>query len=144
MYFDTLKVPKHNQTETQVDWTSLTQKRCIEVLTAFVVVLTAVSNFHCFPGLLTRNTPYDFVDSTQRKRICDAIAAASIVSNCAGVDTSRTLVLGIEEFQRFLIEHQGEHKTQEEVIALIQVILKDKIASSEQILFEHIIFLQNI
>lgn len=76
-------------------------------------------------GLLTRNTPFDYTDNTQRKRICDAIAAASIVSNCAGVDTSRTSVLGIDEFQRFLIEHQGENKTKEEVAALIQVFMQN-------------------
>ncbi|XP_035226303.1 1-phosphatidylinositol 4,5-bisphosphate phosphodiesterase epsilon-1-like isoform X2 [Stegodyphus dumicola] len=73
-----------------------------------------------FLGLLTRNTPSDYVDSIQRKRIYDAIAAASIVSNCAGVDTSRTLVLRLEDFQRFLSDHQGEPKTEEEVAALIQ------------------------
>lgn len=73
---------------------------------------------------MTRNTPFDFVDNSQRKKICDALATASIVSNCAGVDTSQTLILGIEEFQRFLKEHQGETKTSQEVVALIQVQYK--------------------
>ncbi|GFX94131.1 1-phosphatidylinositol 4,5-bisphosphate phosphodiesterase epsilon-1 [Trichonephila clavipes] len=72
-------------------------------------------------GLLTRNTPYDYMDNTQHKKICDALAAASIVTNCAGVDTSKTLVLGVEEFQRFLSEQQGEQKTEHEVISLIRV-----------------------
>ncbi|KAG8182202.1 hypothetical protein JTE90_004139 [Oedothorax gibbosus] len=71
-------------------------------------------------GLLTRNTPFDYLDNSQHKKICDAIAAASIVTNCAGVDTSRTLVLGPEEFRRFLAEHQGEHRTEEEVAQLVQ------------------------
>ncbi|CAL1293730.1 unnamed protein product [Larinioides sclopetarius] len=71
-------------------------------------------------GLLTRNTPFDYMDNTQHKKICDALAAASIVTNCAGVDTSKTLVLGVEEFQRFLGEQQGEQKTEKEVVALIR------------------------
>ncbi|GIY69208.1 hypothetical protein CDAR_370871 [Caerostris darwini] len=71
-------------------------------------------------GLLTRNTPFDFMDNTQHKKICDALAAASIVTNCAGVDTSKTLVLGVEEFQRFLEEQQGERRSEQEVISLIR------------------------
>ncbi|XP_023223275.1 1-phosphatidylinositol 4,5-bisphosphate phosphodiesterase epsilon-1-like isoform X2 [Centruroides sculpturatus] len=71
-------------------------------------------------GLLTRNTPFDFYENNQKKKICDAIAAASIVSNCAGVDTSKTLVLGVQEFQSFLYTNQGERVSEKQLISLIQ------------------------
>lgn len=74
---------------------------------------------HC-PGLLTRCSKYDHVDPEQKK-ICDAIATASIVSNCAGVDSSKRLVLERADFQKFLETHQGEILTDNEVVQLIQV-----------------------
>ena len=46
-------------------------------------------------GLLTRNTSLDllvFRNNCQKKKIFDAIAAASIVTNCAGVDSSKSQV----------------------------------------------------
>ena len=47
-------------------------------------------------GLLTRNTPLDmlvFRNNCQKKKIFDAIAVASIVTNCAGVDTTKSQVI---------------------------------------------------
>nr|XP_042900346.1 1-phosphatidylinositol 4,5-bisphosphate phosphodiesterase epsilon-1 [Parasteatoda tepidariorum] len=69
-------------------------------------------------GLLTRNTSMDLKD--QHKKILDAIATASIVSNSAGVDTSKTLILDLQQFKYFLREEQGEKKCDQEVILLIQ------------------------
>lgn len=46
-------------------------------------------------GLLTRNTSLDLLvsrNNSQKKKIFDAIAAASIVTNCAGVDSSKSQV----------------------------------------------------
>ena len=46
-------------------------------------------------GLLTRNTSLDllvFRNNFQKKKIFDAIAAASIVTNCAGIDSSKSQV----------------------------------------------------
>nr|XP_053646962.1 1-phosphatidylinositol 4,5-bisphosphate phosphodiesterase epsilon-1-like [Cherax quadricarinatus] len=46
-------------------------------------------------GLLTRNTSLDllvFRNNCQKKKIFDAIAAASIVTNCAGVESSKSQV----------------------------------------------------
>ena len=47
-------------------------------------------------GLLTRNTSLDllvFKNNCRKKKIFDAIAAASIVTNCAGVDSSKSQVI---------------------------------------------------
>lgn len=71
-------------------------------------------------GLLSRNTPFDYHSNNQRKKICDAIAAASIVTNCTGVDTSKVMVMGIVEFQNFLATNQGENLSHEQVAALIK------------------------
>ncbi|XP_064469144.1 uncharacterized protein LOC135383352 [Ornithodoros turicata] len=81
-------------------------------------------------GLLTRSTRYDYVDPEQKK-ICDAIATASIVSNCAGVDSSKRLVLERADFQKFLETHQGEILTEAQALSLIQrhepdPVLKEK------------------
>ncbi|XP_022238999.1 1-phosphatidylinositol 4,5-bisphosphate phosphodiesterase epsilon-1-like [Limulus polyphemus] len=71
-------------------------------------------------GLLTRNTPFDLHVNSQRKKSCDAIAAASIVSNCAGLESSQVMVIGLREFQSFLAHHQGEELSDLDVAALIQ------------------------
>jgi hypothetical protein len=57
----------------------------------------------------------------QKKKIFDAIAAASIVSNCAGVDTSKSQVITLATFVKFLETRQMEQHTEDEVKALIQV-----------------------
>jgi phosphatidylinositol phospholipase C, epsilon len=72
-------------------------------------------------GLLTRNSSQDLQDnlSGNKKKIFDAIASASIVNNCAGVDTSKSQVLTAANFAKFLATKQMESKTDEEVKLLI-------------------------
>ncbi|KAG8224032.1 hypothetical protein J437_LFUL001109 [Ladona fulva] len=82
-------------------------------------------------GLLTRNSSLDLATednfkggpglaALKKKKIFDAIAAASIVSNCAGIDTSRSQVITLATFTKFLETRQMEHHTEEEVKSLIQ------------------------
>ncbi|XP_067003645.2 1-phosphatidylinositol 4,5-bisphosphate phosphodiesterase epsilon-1 isoform X2 [Anabrus simplex] len=76
-------------------------------------------------GLLTRNSSLDLYEykssgNLQKKKIFDAIAAASIVSNCAGVDTSKSQVITLSAFTKFLETRQMEQRTEEEVKALVQ------------------------
>ncbi|XP_065340527.1 uncharacterized protein LOC135939859 isoform X4 [Cloeon dipterum] len=73
-------------------------------------------------GLLTRNSSNDLLDKglSNKKKIFDAIAAASIVSNCAGVDTSKSQVITLASFCKFLETKQMEQHSEEEVKALIQ------------------------
>ncbi|XP_071449033.1 1-phosphatidylinositol 4,5-bisphosphate phosphodiesterase epsilon-1-like [Hetaerina americana] len=82
-------------------------------------------------GLLTRNSSLDLATednfkggpglaALKKKKIFDAIAAASIVSNCAGIDTSRSQVITTATFWKFLETRQLEHHTEDEVKALIQ------------------------
>jgi phosphatidylinositol phospholipase C epsilon len=75
---------------------------------------------------LTRNSSLDLFEykssaNLQKKKIFDAIAAASIVSNCAGVDTSKSQVITLATFVKFLETRQMEQHTEDEVKALIQV-----------------------
>lgn len=73
-------------------------------------------------GLLTRNSPFDQNEETyQKTRICDAIAAASIVANSAGIDTLKTLLLTATDFHAFIITYQCENLTLDEVKALIRI-----------------------
>jgi phosphatidylinositol phospholipase C epsilon len=77
-------------------------------------------------GLLTRNSSVDLFEykssaNLQKKKIFDAIAAASIVSNCAGVDTSKSQVITLPTFVKFLETRQMEQHSEDEVKALIQV-----------------------
>ena len=86
-------------------------------------------------GLLTRNTPFDFDEANhQRIKICDAIAAASIVSNCAGVDTLKTLLLTANDFHAFLVTYQGEDLSLEEVKNLIQTFEPDPVIKKKNCL----------
>ena len=62
-----------------------------------------------------RNTP-----AMQKKKIFDAIATSSIVTNCAGVDTSKSQVITLNNFAKFLETKQLELHTEEEVKDLIQ------------------------
>nr|XP_024217236.1 1-phosphatidylinositol 4,5-bisphosphate phosphodiesterase epsilon-1 [Halyomorpha halys] len=76
-------------------------------------------------GLLTRNSSADLMDyrntpAMQKKKIFDAIATSSIVTNCAGVDTSKSQVITLSNFAKFLETKQLEQHTEEEVKELIQ------------------------
>ncbi|KAL1439330.1 hypothetical protein MTO96_010351 [Rhipicephalus appendiculatus] len=84
-------------------------------------------------GLLTRTSKYEYVDPEQKK-ICDAIATASIVSNCAGVDSSKRLVLECADFKKFLATRQKEELTEEEVIRLIQRHEPDNVLREKNLL----------
>jgi phosphatidylinositol phospholipase C epsilon len=78
------------------------------------------------PGLLTRNNSIDCHEyrtssNLQKKQIFDAVAAASIVNNCSGVDTSKSQVITLATFTKFLESRQQEKLTDEEIKALIKV-----------------------
>lgn len=78
------------------------------------------------PGLLTRNNSIDCHEyktgsNLQKKQIFDAVAAASIVNNCSGVDTSKSQVITLATFTKFLESRQQEKLNDEEIKALIKV-----------------------
>lgn len=56
-----------------------------------------------------------------QKKIFDAIAAASIFTNCAGIDTNNSQVITISTFTKFLETRQMEVWTEDQVKALIHV-----------------------
>ncbi|XP_062591377.1 uncharacterized protein LOC134252848 isoform X1 [Saccostrea cucullata] len=71
--------------------------------------------------IITRNSSYDRTkDNQQRRKICDALAVASIVANCAGVESNQNRCLGLREFREFLEDYQEEHLEDEDIIELIQ------------------------
>ncbi|KAK3797679.1 hypothetical protein RRG08_054698 [Elysia crispata] len=70
---------------------------------------------------ITRITPQDLrVESQQRHKICDALAVSSIISNCAGVDTSHSSYLTPTELHDFLVNFQEEHLEQDEITELVR------------------------
>ncbi|XP_072761213.1 1-phosphatidylinositol 4,5-bisphosphate phosphodiesterase epsilon-1 isoform X2 [Anoplolepis gracilipes] len=79
-------------------------------------------------GLLTRNNSIDCHEyktssNLQKKQIFDAVAAASIVNNCcmdAGVDPSKSQVITLATFTKFLESRQQEKLSDEEIKALIK------------------------
>jgi len=82
------------------------------------------------PGLLTRNNSIDCHEyktgsNLQKKQIFDAVAAASIVNNCSGVDTSKSQVITLATFTKFLESRQQEKMSDDEIKALIKVNVYD-------------------
>ncbi|XP_075223466.1 1-phosphatidylinositol 4,5-bisphosphate phosphodiesterase epsilon-1-like isoform X4 [Lycorma delicatula] len=76
-------------------------------------------------GPLTRNSSADLMEykntpAQQKKKIFDAITASSIICNCAGVDTSKSQVITLANFQKFLESKQMEQYTEDEVKDLIK------------------------
>lgn len=74
-------------------------------------------------GLLTRNSSLEteFTDKQcAQKKIFDGMSAASIVSNCAGIDTSNTQVITISTLKKFLETRQMEVKSDDEIRAIIK------------------------
>ena len=80
--------------------------------------------------LLTRNVSDLglFIKSKQQlsdnqRQISDAIAAASIVTNGTGVESTSLGVfgVGILQLNDFLVNCQGEHYTYDEILSVIQV-----------------------
>ncbi|KAH9518382.1 1-phosphatidylinositol 4,5-bisphosphate phosphodiesterase epsilon-1, partial [Bulinus truncatus] len=70
---------------------------------------------------ICRITPQDLgLDSQQRHKICDALAVSSIISNCAGVDTSHSSYLSPSEIHDFLVNFQEEHLDLEEIAELVR------------------------
>ena len=62
-------------------------------------------------GSLTRNSSTDLTDFRSRsdkRKVFDAMAAASIYHNSAGVDTSRARVITLAALADFLGEYQKE------------------------------------
>lgn len=74
-------------------------------------------------GLLTRNSRAELEGTVvnSQKKIFDAIAAASIFTNCAGIDTNNSQVITMSTFTKFLETRQMEVWTEEQVKALIHV-----------------------
>ncbi|XP_038620358.1 1-phosphatidylinositol 4,5-bisphosphate phosphodiesterase epsilon-1 [Tachyglossus aculeatus] len=60
--------------------------------------------------------------SDQQRQISDAIAAASIVTNGAGVESMSLglFAVGIQQLNDFLVNCQGEHCTYDEILSIIQ------------------------
>ncbi|CAL1528797.1 unnamed protein product, partial [Lymnaea stagnalis] len=82
---------------------------------------TSDNIWSCSLGSITRITPQDLkFDSQQRHKICDALAVSSIISNCAGVDTSHSSYLTPNEIHEFLVKFQVEHLDQEEIAELVR------------------------
>lgn len=81
-------------------------------------------------GLLTRNNSIDCREyktssNLQKKQVFDAVAAASIVNNCSGVDTSKSQVITLATFTKFLESRQQEKLTDDEIKALVKVTMKN-------------------
>ncbi|XP_076374836.1 1-phosphatidylinositol 4,5-bisphosphate phosphodiesterase epsilon-1 isoform X2 [Megalopta genalis] len=76
-------------------------------------------------GLLTRNNSIDCHEyktssNLQKKQVFDAVAAASIVNNCSGVDTSKSQVITLATFTKFLESRQQEKLTDEQIKELVK------------------------
>lgn len=56
-----------------------------------------------------------------KKQIFDAVASASIVNNCSGVDTSKSQVITLATFTKFLESRQQEKLTDDQIKALVKV-----------------------
>ncbi len=63
----------------------------------------------------------DFKTRSDKKKVFDAMAAASIYSNSAGVDTSRARVIPIDSFVHFLEHFQKEGFSEEEAAKMVEV-----------------------
>ncbi|KAK6186335.1 hypothetical protein SNE40_008388 [Patella caerulea] len=74
--------------------------------------------------VITRNNGLDLTgpENLERHKICDAIAVASIMSNCAGVESSssQNRCMGWREFKEFIYDYQEEELDDNEIIELIQ------------------------
>lgn len=74
-------------------------------------------------GLLTRNSRSELegVVVNSQKKIFDAIAAASIFTNCAGIDSNNSQVITLSTFTKFLETRQMEVWSEDDVKELINV-----------------------
>lgn len=109
---------KNSENICTISFFGLLVKRNIFVLQIF---------FNNFTGLLTRNSSADLMEYKntpiqQKKKVFDAIASSSIISNCAGVDTLKSQVITLPNFIKFLETKQMEHRSEDEVREFIQVM----------------------
>lgn len=74
-----------------------------------------------FIGLLTRNSSIHLTNDYNKNRIFDAISAASIVTNSAGIDSLNTSILTADDFHSFITTYQCESYTMDDVIKLIEM-----------------------
>lgn len=75
-----------------------------------------------FLGLLTRNTSIEQnEDDYSKSRIFDAIAASSIVTNSAEINTLKTSVLTVTDFYAFITTYQCEDITLEHAKKLLEL-----------------------
>jgi phosphatidylinositol phospholipase C epsilon len=63
----------------------------------------------------------DFKSRSDKKKVFDAMAAASIFNNSAGVDTSKARVIPLDSFCHFLEHFQKEPLGEEKAKAFIEV-----------------------
>ena len=94
-------------------------------------------------GLLTRNNSIDCREyktssNLQKKQVFDAVAAASIVNNCSGVDTSKSQVITLATFTKFLESRQQEKLTDDEIKALVKVHKNIYIFDTQSFLYAYI------
>ena len=77
-----------------------------------------------FSGSLTRNSSMDLTDfkaRSDKKKVFDAMAAASIFNNSAGVDTSKARVIPLDSFVHFLDHFQKETNSEQRAKTFIEV-----------------------
>ena len=75
-------------------------------------------------GSLTRNSTLDLVhfkNRAEKKKIYDAMSAASIVNNSAGVETSRDKVIPLDSLLNFLAHFQQQGGEEGEAKRIIEV-----------------------
>lgn len=60
-------------------------------------------------------------DYCYKNRIFDAISAASIVTNSAGIDSLNTSILTLADFHAFINTYQGDSITMDDAIRLIEM-----------------------
>ncbi|PVD29971.1 hypothetical protein C0Q70_09232 [Pomacea canaliculata] len=102
-----------------------------ELFEQIAVPRQSIGNTHARPqpytpkdrdmNLITRNNTFDLSqDNVHRHKICDALAVSSIISNCAGVESTTDRCLGLQEFREFLRDYQDEQLPDHEILELIQ------------------------
>ena len=74
-----------------------------------------------FAGLITRNGNLDMSADSNRRKLCDALAVASIVSNSAGLYSGKQKCLGIQELREFLEGFQEQSMAETDIMEIIHV-----------------------
>lgn len=108
--FDQLSVARHRRTNVKSEKSRSAPELCSSIRQRKI-------------GLLTRNSSLDLElteAKSAQKKIFDAIAASSILSNCAGIDTSNTQVITVSTLKKYLEARQMEIKTEEEIKVIIE------------------------